>query len=210
MLPVTDEQAKAVTAVAEFGKTVVEQGSPLARAFGRVVGTIPEDVVGLVFGDPLRYLRTKQALKLEEKITRILEKREVKQTEPVSLSVAIPLLSAAYDESRAELEDIWAALIAAAMDPARSDRVRLSFIEIVKQMDPLDALLLKARCERSGGLGPNAVDFFASNFNRRREDIYVSAENLVRLRCFLLIQNDVNNFTPSFLGRELVRACSAQ
>ena len=53
LIPVGKEQAKAVSALSEFGTTVVRESSELARYVGRVLGTIPHDTVGLVLGDPL-------------------------------------------------------------------------------------------------------------------------------------------------------------
>jgi hypothetical protein len=129
MLPVTDEQAKAIQGVSNFGTTIVTEGSQLARSFGRILGTVPEDAVGLIIGDPLHAVRTVIAAKLDDWVDQILRRRQVQKIEPVSPSLAIPLLRAAYDESRPELQELWASLIAAAMDPARSGRVRLSFIE---------------------------------------------------------------------------------
>ena len=118
-IPVTDEQAKAVQKLADFGTTVVEETGQLARYMGRVLGTAPEDVVGLVIGDPLHFVRTAIAFKYDEWITRLHRNRGV-TPEPVSPSLAIPLLRAAYDESRPELQELWAQLIAAAMDPQRA------------------------------------------------------------------------------------------
>lgn len=69
---ITDEQAKAVGKLAEFGTTVVEETGQLARYVGKVLGTAPEDAVGIVLGDPLRFVRTAIAAKLDEWITRIL------------------------------------------------------------------------------------------------------------------------------------------
>ena len=46
-IPVTDEQAKAVQKLADVGTTVVEEAGQLARYAGRVLGTAPEDAVGL-------------------------------------------------------------------------------------------------------------------------------------------------------------------
>jgi hypothetical protein len=89
-------------------------------------------VVGIVIGEPLHFVRTKIAQKLDERVTKIHRDRNVQEAQPVSPSVAIPLLRAAYDESRPELQDVWARLIAAAMDPKRSDGMRLSFIDAVK------------------------------------------------------------------------------
>ena len=58
-------------------------------------------------------------------------------------SLAIPIMIAAADESRDELLDLWAALLAAAADSGKSNAFRLKFIEVVKRMDPLDPLVLR-------------------------------------------------------------------
>jgi hypothetical protein len=60
----------------------------------------------------------------------------------VALALALPLLQGAADEDRDELTDLWARLLAAAMDPNRSRRVRQSIVEAVKRMDPLDAIIV--------------------------------------------------------------------
>ena len=108
-LIVTDAQAKAIELVATFGTTVFTEGSKLVEYAGRVLGTVPHDTVGLVIGDPLRFVRTAIAAKYDILLTKILNDRGVKDTQPVSPSVAIPLLRAAYDESRPELQEMWAA-----------------------------------------------------------------------------------------------------
>ncbi len=57
-------------------------------------------------------------------------------------SIALPALENAILETRPELRAIWEKLLAAAMDPARQDTVRKKFVEIVKALDPLDALVM--------------------------------------------------------------------
>src|SRR5271169_48238 len=52
LVPILDEQAKAITEVAKLGTAVVAEVGQLARFFGRVLGTAPEDVVGLIVSDP--------------------------------------------------------------------------------------------------------------------------------------------------------------
>src|ERR1700720_1786155 len=131
-IPVTDEQAKAVQKLVDFGTTVVGETGQLARYVGRVLGTTPEDAVGLVIGDPLHFVREAIASKYDEWITRLHRDRDV-PPEPVSPSLAIPLLRAAYDESRPELQELWAQLIAAAMDPRRVNRVRRSFVDALQK-----------------------------------------------------------------------------
>jgi hypothetical protein len=207
--PVTEEQAKAVQKLADFGTTVVGETGQLARYIGRVLGTAPEDAVGLVIGDPLHTIRTAAALKYDEWITRLHRNRGV-TPEPVSPSLAIPLLRAAYDESRPELQELWAQLIAAAMDPQRANRVRRSFIDTVQRLDPLDALVLKEL--GVGAAGPrsvsNPLDFLTQQLKVSADEIEVSTINLHDLRCV----NTAGSADPSFqltaYGRELVRACS--
>jgi hypothetical protein len=212
IIPITNSQADAIKAVAELGKTVVEEGGQLARCIGKVLGTAPQDAVGIVLGDPLHFVRTAIALKYEELITKILQDRNVKETQPVSPSLAIPLLRAAYDENRPELQDLWAKLIAAAMDPSRSGRVRLSFVDALKQFDPLDAIVLKARYEQQGDLSPCPRDFLAKQWNRTPDEIELSAQNLQRLGCIRSSQTvepiGWANFYITTYGRALVSVCS--
>ena len=206
---VTDEQAKAIHSVATLGTTVVTEGSQLVRYMGRVLGTAPQDAVGLVLGDPLRFVRTAIAAQYDVLLTKILNRRKVTETQPVSPSLAIPLLRAAYDESRPELQELWASLIASAMDSTRSGRIRLSFTETLKRFDPLDALVLKARNERPEELKPNVTAFLAEVLSQSLEEVQISVENLKVLNC---VGSSTAGYTPNFFltnyGRGLLRACS--
>jgi len=207
-IPVTDEQAKAVQKLADFGTTVVEEAGQLARYAGRVLGTAPEDAVGLVIGDPLRFVRTATALKYDEWITRLHRDRGV-TPQPVSPSLAIPLLRAAYDESRPELQELWAQLIAAAMDPQRENRVRRSFIDTIQRLDPPDALVLKALYDAPfGTLSPNPQDFLVQRLKVSAEELAISAINLHDLRCVITDSTTHPSFNLTVYGRELVKACS--
>lgn len=205
---IPEAHAKAVKAVAEFGTTVVTEAGNLSRFVGRILGTIPEDAVGLVIGDPLHFVRAAIAQKYDARLSDILRRRGVTQTEPVSPSVAIPLVRAAYDESRPELQELWANLMASAMDPNRTGWVRLSFIETLKQFDPLDARVLKERAEASGELAPNAVVFISQRCETSTEEIQISVENLLRLGC-VAVPGIQANFVSSPYGRGLLRACSS-
>jgi hypothetical protein len=208
LLGITDAQAEAVKAVAGLGTTLVAEGGQLARYMGRVLGTAPEDAVGLVLGDPLHFVRTVIARALDQLVSKIFERRGVTDTQPVSPSVAIPLLRAAYDESRPELQQLWAELIAAAMDPKRSGRVRLSFIDTLKRFDPLDALVLRTRYTQSGDLSPNALEFSMKSLNTARDEIEISIGNLIALNCIFRRGADRHDFQITPYGRELMGVCS--
>jgi hypothetical protein len=205
---ITDEQAKAVGKLADFGTTVVDETGQLARYVGRVLGTVPEDAVGLVIGDPLRFVRTAIAAQYDALLTRIFRSRNA-TTRPVSPSLAIPLLRAAYDESRPELQELWAQLIAAAMDPARSGRVRRSFIDTLQRFDPLDALMLQRLFTIYPGKAiPNERDYLVKELNCSTNEIEISFLNLETLRCVYRGHPGTPNFTITPYGHALVRACS--
>lgn len=205
---ITDPQAKAVVAVANFGTTVVTESSNLARYIGRIVGTIPEDAVGLVLGDPLHAIRTLAAQWYDDKVREIHERRNVKRLQAVSLSVAMPLLRGAYDENREALREMWAALLAAAMDPERTGRVRLSFMDALRRFDPLDALILRTRDEITGELSPNSVQFLERRLEVSSDEIVISIQNLTRLDCFMSPTGGLANFVITPFGRGLLRAVS--
>ncbi len=205
---VTDEQAKAIQSVATFGTTVVTESSKLVQYMGRVLGTVPQDAVGLVIGDPLGFVRTAIASQYDILLTKILARRNVTHTQPVSPSVAIPLLRAAYDEGRPELQVLWASLIASAMDPKRSGRVRLSFIETLRRFDPLDALVLKTRHEQQGELKPNPIEFIATRIGEQSTEVHISVDNLKVLKCAASATTSVTEFYVTNYGAGLLRACS--
>ena len=207
VIPVSDEQAKAVSSLSGFGLTVVTEASGLARYIGRVLGTVPHDAVGLVIGDPLHFVRTAIAAQYDILLDKILSRRNVGQTQAVSPSLAIPLLRGAYDESRPELQELWAALLASAMDPRRSGRVRLSFIETLRRFDPLDALVLRKRHEHPGDMQPNSLAGIAALVGEQEPEVQISVDNLTVLNCVVKMSS-MTNFHVTVYGRSLVQVCS--
>ena len=138
-----DEKAKAVQEASKFGVEAADITKQLGGYLARVFGTMPEDIVGLVVGDWLRHLRIRNLARINQRTEEILKEREIlDKTEPVSPSIALPLLQAAQDETREELRELWARMLANAMDPSRSSAVRQSIINTVKAFDPLDAILI--------------------------------------------------------------------
>lgn len=203
--------AQAAKALATFGTTVVTETGNLARYVGRILGTAPEDAVGLVLGDPLHYVRAAIAGALDRKIQSKLERRRLTETRPVSPSVAIPLIRAAYDEGREELQELWASLIVAAMDPARVQQVRLSFIETLRNFDPLDAFVLQKRHAASQArLFPSVAAFIAGQHGLSEDEVMLSAENLKRLNCVWLSNPHTTpqDFHVTRYGVALLRAVS--
>ncbi|WP_456739226.1 Abi-alpha family protein [Bradyrhizobium sp. USDA 4471] len=69
--------------------------------------------------------------------------RDIKDREELPEDIAVPLLEASQGESRESIQDLYAALLANAMDSRFAGDVRPEFIEIVKQLQPIDAVVLE-------------------------------------------------------------------
>jgi Abortive infection alpha len=146
--------------------------------------TFPEDLLGLLVGDQVKAKRIERIEMLWRQTRERLGDRGVADPEAPSLKYAIPILQAAADEENEELEDLWSRLLAAAMDPSRRDAMRQSFIQAVKQMDPMDALVLKAVREAGGtSWEPNRRAWVASKLKCSTDEVIVSFAHLNRLDC---------------------------
>ncbi len=134
------EVAKAVAAVSNAVGKTVDAASGVGRYLADTLGRIPEDLLGLLGGDWLHEQRKRNLSSLQEKTRIILESRpDVPLIEP-SLSLVILILENARDEGREEIVAIWAALLAEAMSP-NSGRVRRQFFDVVRKMEPDDAIV---------------------------------------------------------------------
>jgi hypothetical protein len=199
LIAISDAQASAIQ---EGLKTLQGFGGFLEKTFG----TIPQDLVGIFGGDWLKAYRLHNINRLTEKFKARVEERGVKP-ERISPSVWLPILRAAVDESRDELQDIWAALLAAAADPARARWVRVELTETVKQLEPLDALILKTiTTSPRPNLGSEMAAGLVEVLNVERDDVFVSLEHLHQLGCLEDSPRRLPNPNVSAKARLLMRA----
>ena len=212
------ETAKAVQEVAKATPAVIEVGTELARWVSGVLGTIPEDIVGLTFGDYLKELRTRNLDRLRSKTEEIHRRRGIEQPEAIDPKVAIPALQVASMETNEELQDLWANLFANAMDPKKDVSLRNIFTETLKQLEPMDALVLNAFVkvsERTDG-GSFEGNALFEEVVLRRGQVALSLQNLENLGCitrraigkrFATTPYLGDQFSLTPLGDELHIAC---
>lgn len=179
----------------------------IAAGIRQALGTIPEDLLGIAIGDWLREKRKRNQERLKENTKRILEGRGVSPNQDAASPVLfIAVCEAAMDEDRPELQDIWARLLAAAVDPNRANQVRSNFIAIVKQLDPLDALVLT---KFSPQIAQPARNTIAQLLNKSPDEVEVAMVNLQRLN---LVSGQYSEGVETGFalltstGRELLRA----
>jgi hypothetical protein len=196
LLPITDEQAKAIH---EALKTLQGLGGFLKDT----LGTVPSDIVGLLGGDYLKVRRAENLSKMFEKAKKRLEQSGIEKAAPPSLSLLLPIVAAAADEDRDELQDIWAGLLATAADPHRTKAFRLKFIEIAGKLDPLDAGVLREILGAGGQTGEAARGSAIAKFGVTADEVQISIQNLVELD-LLAVPNASPLLAP--LGREFLKA----
>ena len=124
----------ALTAVATVA---AKHGTYLSK----VIGSIPEDALGLAVGDWLKEKRRLNLAKLKDSVDKqISDLRQSRISDP-SPSSLLPILRAAADESRETLQSMWANLLANLLTDG-GKRVRRLFFDILERLDPLDAKVL--------------------------------------------------------------------
>ncbi len=184
------ETAKAVQESAKLGQTVIEAGSDLAKYAGRALGTVPEDLVGLGFGDRLRVKRIENATRRFREAEARLDERKVERREEINIKLIAPLLEAVSEESDETLQDLWVQLLANAMDPSSGVSLQRVLIDTLRQFEPIDAAVLGhyATADNPGFRSPSQV---AKSMDWRPTECAVSVQRLEALGCLDNIKQHV-------------------
>jgi hypothetical protein len=126
----SDKEAKAAQEVAKVtGKAIDAAAGAGTVMVNGTVGRIAAATLRLVGGDWVEEQQKRNLARMQAKTARILDGIDEARLTAPSPSVVKPLLEAAADESREELQDLWAALLANAMvdggKRVRRDRTRV-------------------------------------------------------------------------------------
>ena len=203
-----DQTGRAVEATANAVSKAVDGAAALLKA------PIIKALAGLAGGNYIIELNERQRFRLKAKTAEYLAQDGVKDDEvqEVSGTISIPLVAAAENESRPDLQDLWARLLATAMNPSRSHEVRIDFIETLKQLDPIDVRILKGRNDNvQGGGGANTMQLLRVVVHGvDDDDLVVSIRKLERLGCFFFVNAGVDSAIVTPYGRKLIAACSSR
>jgi hypothetical protein len=174
------EAGKALAETAKLGSKTIDTLVKAGAYAADIVGDLPRDMLGIA-GDAMADWRMRLARSRVLKAQKLLQDRGVVEVREISPSLMTPLLGAAGNEADSELGELWARLLADALDPARPP-TRRSFVEIVKRLDPQEARVLLVL----GKPGPDDVLRFPllnieAEFNLSLTALVVSFERLFDL-----------------------------
>jgi hypothetical protein len=229
-MTIGDEESKAIQEVA---KTAARY-EPAVRALGEFVGKVigyPLTQAGGLLGDGIGIIRSEILLKYQERVQRIMKERKLDgPRRTIPLSVVYPLLEAASLEQDDDLSEMFAQLLVNAIDDRFSDFIPKSFVETIRAMSPLEALVLKRMTSApessindvgmmyTAGLPDNYLDApTADNDKDTGEPPAAIALALSSLRAAGCVEGAMawGGFTllrsarVTEYGRALIRACSA-
>ena len=107
----------------------------------------------------------------------------------VTPKFAIPLLEAASLEDEDDINELWARLLANAMDPNCAVNMKRAFINILADFEPTDAYVLNYMCTTSEYTKRNILSevFYKGRFSKvlklSDSQTEVTLRNLIRLGC---------------------------
>ena len=203
--------SESVSATAKLGQDLVGAAEQFGGWLAKTLGDVPADIVGYVGGDALHHVRMRNLQRLQVKTDRLLAEISEDRKTGVSPSIAIPIIESAINESRDELQEMWAALMAnGSIDGGK--RVRSTFIEAVRKLDAADAILLQALadCElaaRGRGLGATFDLVVAASAKGLNEvDVRISSDVLLKAGLASRITIGSPNIEMTAFGAGLVAA----
>ena len=201
--PFGRETAKAAQEIAKASSNAIDAAREAAHFFNRVLGNPIADAVGITIGDPLRFVRILSIDWYSRRVDEILQQRNSRKLAGAPPRLAIEILDAAQDETRDELRELWAELIANAMDETTCKTVRIEFVGILKQLNPLDALVLQRLSTISTFISPHQ---FSQGQHLDSNDAATSFLYLHDLKCLQESTTSRYQFMLSPRGLALLKA----
>jgi len=145
----TKEVAKATQEVAKAAQDGIRATERLGAFAAGLVQEPAETIIGILT-DRLKFTRWRRQVRLLEQAEKILRSRNLQgRLLPVSPKLALPILENATLEEDDALQDLWVRLLVAATDPAVQPRVRIAFVDVIKQLESIDARVLNYCYERA-------------------------------------------------------------
>jgi hypothetical protein len=197
------ETAKAVQETAKAAANAIDAARGVASFFNRVLGNPISDIVGITIADPLRAIRILSLDWYARRVDEILKKRNSHKVKGVPPRLALEILDAAQDETRDEMKELWARLVANAMDESTRNSVRIEFVAVLKQLNPLDALILQRLLSVGNFINPHQ---FAQGQQMDTNEAALSILYLLDLKCVEQATDRSFAYRISPRGKALLKA----
>src|SRR5712691_8267057 len=136
------ESTKAAQEAAKAVRTGIEATQELGRFVSRITTEPLETVMGIL-NDKLQFMRWQRKLRLAERGRELLRERGIQgPIRPLPYKLALPIIEHASLEDNDELQDLWANLLASAVDPHFQGVIRAAYVDIIRQLEVVDVHIL--------------------------------------------------------------------
>lgn len=223
-----NESAKAAQEVAKTASNAVDASRELGGFISRFISGSLEQGMGIV-EDKLRYIRWERQQRLMQRAEQFLKERGLtKPDNSIPLKNAVALFEYATLEESDDLQDLWAHLLVNGTTKSTGISIERSFIEILAQISPVEAQILKViyalpfeETQHAGVVTQHLPEYAIiaegapkTPYQDPSQEIKMALANLNRIGClkFPLTLGGGEVFTqinPTLIGKELVFACSA-
>ncbi|WP_407184897.1 Abi-alpha family protein [Bradyrhizobium centrosematis] len=191
-----------------YEKAIEEAAKTLGKAVDVVKSASPaiDNIYGWMIGDRVSEARKRNADAFARKTKKIIEERNLKDARPLPEDLATPLLEQAQRESREEMQELYASLLANAMDPAYSSDVRPEFIQTLRNLQPIDILVLRKAMELRDTPNPTFHEPRLRDEmpGHRQSSLSISINHLEAQGC---LRTHPQGYIVSAFGQELLIAC---
>ena len=209
------EIAKATQEVAKTTSKAMDKFGPWVN---KVIGE-PTAELGGMLTDKLRLSRAIRVLDLQQQWEDELTLRGITEPRPIPPKFALPIIENASIEHDDTLFTLWRNLLVTGSDPTATSEVKAAFIDVMRGLDPLDAVILKAIYEAiTGGKAIPAkftisaqrlYEWLTRESKIDEQDYDVSIENHIRLRCIQPVIDEIPIRIPDpHTGRQHVEKLS--
>ncbi len=174
-----------------------QQSKALARTWPELIdswfGDAARAGVDLIGGHYVQKMAKINRGRVAQKLIKKLEARKIDQPKPISPRVLIPALVALSEESDDLLQDLWANLMANAMDPDSDVDLQKTHIETLRQFEPIDAVFLhQLDAHARSGTADLNLETIASELDFRPMALAQSHERLGQLGCVQVITSRIS------------------
>lgn len=112
----------------------------VAKFANKLIGPAFEET-GLIIAEEIKYFRTRRRISLFQKTEKLLKERGI-EPQQVGMKTLFHIVENGSLEDDENLHNKWAQLLATAADPSKSLVYSPAFIEILKQISPIEAEIL--------------------------------------------------------------------
>lgn len=136
------DELEVIKEVAHATGEGLEVANKLSSFIIDLTGGTFEQAMGMV-EDKLKYMRWERQIRLITRSRELMREKGLEHvTRPLSFKLAVPLLQAASLEDDDYLQDLWAKLLANAVDDQKVE-LRRTYIDILERLTPLEGRILE-------------------------------------------------------------------